>query len=918
VRIARLTPDAALASLRSSRDGLTSDDAARRRAEFGPNRLEEVRRTPLWLRGARQFTHFFAIVLWLAAALAFAAALHDPASGMAALGTAIVGVIIVNGAFAFWQERRAEEAVAALRAILPRQATVVRDGSAQRLPVEAVVPGDIVLVQEGDDVPADCRLIEATALRVNVATITGESLPKARTPAPTEEDNPLAARCLLLAGTAVVSGEGQALVFATGMRTEFGKIVHLTQAAGERPSPLQREIVRLSRLVAAAAAVVGLVFFAIGQAMGLGFWTNFLFAIGVLVANVPEGLLPTVTLALAMATQRMAKRNALIRRLPAAEALGAATVILTDKTGTLTENRMSAVRAWFADGARELDRLDPVEAARYAPFFDCAGHCHNLHQVTEDGRERFLGDPMEVALLEMARRAPRAAPVARVDEIPFDADRRRMSTVHASLAGLVLYCKGALESVLPLCKYALGASGEPAPLTGELQERFLAAQDEMAEQGLRVLALAWRRVPEGTARERLESELVIAGLVGLADPPRREVPAAIARCRAAGIRVIMVTGDHPHTAQAVAREIGLARAPAVVSGAELARLSDTQLQLALDQPPGSSHAADEILFARVTADQKLRVVEALKRKGHVVAVTGDGVNDAPALKRADIGIAMGIAGTDVAREAADMILLDDNFASIVAAIEEGRAVFQNIRKFLTYILTSNIPELIPYLAFALFRIPLPLTVIQILAVDLGTDLVPALALGAEAPAKDTMEQPPRPRAERLLTWGLLARAYLWLGMLEAIAAMAAFFFVLNRGGWTYGEALAPTAPLYLQATTACLGAIVVAQVVNVFLCRDHRRSAFAFGLASNRLLLWGIAVEIALLLAIVYTPLGETLFGTGPLPAAAWLFMVPFAAAMVALEEGRKAIVRARGRKRETNPAGSPPHAGTVRRRSEP
>jgi calcium-translocating P-type ATPase len=892
VRISRLPPDAAVASLRSSREGLTSDEAARRQAEFGPNRLEEVRRTPLWVRAARQFTHLFAVVLWVAAALAFWGAWHDPASGMATLGLAILGVIAVNGAFSFWQERRAEEAVAALKAILPRQATVLRDGVAQRLPIEALVPGDVVLVQEGDDVPADCRLLEAATLRVNVATVTGESMPRSRTPAPSEEDDPLAARCLLLAGTSVVSGEGRALVFATGMSTEFGKIVHLTQAAGEPPSPLQAEIARLSRLVAVIAAVLGIVFFAIGQALGLGFWANFLFAIGIIVANVPEGLLPTVTLALAMATQRMAKRNALIRHLPAAETLGSATVIVTDKTGTLTENRMSAVRACFADGARELAQLDPAEAVRFAPFFDCARHCHTLRQITENSRERLLGDPMEAALLEMASRVLPAAPVARVDEFPFDADRRRMSTLHRLPAGLVLYCKGAAESVVPLCSHALDASGAPVPLTGELQERFAAAQDEMAEQGLRVLALAWRKVPDGLARERLESELVLAGLVGLADPPRPEVAAAIASCRTAGIRVIMVTGDHPHTAQAIAREIGLARAPMVVTGAELARLSDTQLQLALDRPSNSGHAADEILFARVTADQKMRVVEALKRKGHVVAATGDGVNDAPALRRADIGIAMGIAGTDVAREAADMILLDDNFASIVAAIEEGRAVFQNIRKFLTYILTSNIPEVIPYLAFVLFRIPLPLTIIQILAVDLGTDLVPALALGAEAPAQDTMQQPPRRRDERLLTWGLLARAYLWLGPLQAAAAMAAFFFVLNRGGWHYGETLAPTAPLYLEATTACLAAIVLCQVVNVFLCRHDRRSAFAFGLASNPLLLWGVAAEVALLLAIVYTPLGQALFGTAPLSAAAWLFMLPFAAAMLALEEARKAVAR--------------------------
>jgi magnesium-transporting ATPase (P-type) len=445
--------------------------------------------------------------------------------------------------------------------------------------------------------------------------------------------------------------------------------------------------------------------------------------------------------------------------------------------------------------------------------------------------------------------------------------------------------------VLPLAAQALDSHGETVPIDPALRARLAAAADEMAEHGLRVLALAFRAVPEGLPREDFERDLVLAGLVGLADPPRPEVPGAIATCRSAGIRVIMVTGDHPQTARAIARQIGLAQAPVVVTGAQLARMTDAQLQLALDR-------SEEVLFARVTADQKMRVVEALKRKGEVVAATGDGVNDAPALKRADIGIAMGVAGTDVAREAADMVLLDDNFASIVAAIEEGRAVFQNIRKFLTYILTSNVPELVPYLAFVLLRIPLPLTVVQILAVDLGTDVLPALALGAEPPAPDTMRQPPRPRDERLLTWGLLARAYLWLGPMEAAAAMAAFFYVLAGGGWNWGEPLAPTAPLYLQATSACLAAIVVMQVVNLFLCRDDRASVFALGLRANRLLAWGIAIELALIAAIVYTPWGQKLFGTAALPPDVWLFTLPFAAAMLVLEEARKAVVRRRRSRR--------------------
>ena len=893
MKIHHLTVAQAIESLRSSPHGLSQREAARRLAEYGLNRVEEFAREPLWLRVARQFTHFFALILLVAAALAFVAEAHAPGQGMAALGWAIVGVVIVNGAFAFWQEHRAELAVEALKALLPHQATVRRDGAAVQVETALLVPGDLILLQEGDDVPADCRLIDAHGVRVNIATVTGESLPMSRHPEPADEDDLLKSHNVLLAGTSVVSGSALALVFATGMLTEFGKIARLTQAAEEAPSPLQKEIGRLSRIIAVLATLLGVTFFVIGHVLGLTFWANFLFAIGIIVANVPEGLLPTVTLALAMATQRMARRNALIRNLPAAEALGSATVIVTDKTGTLTENRMRAVRAHFADGGHELAALPPGAAAARIPFFDIARHCHGLRKVERNGTFEWVGDPMEMALTEMADRADGGgASRPRVDELPFDADRKRMSTLHEGGAERVLYCKGALEQVLPLCTHVMlpGPAGSGTwrvvPLSEAGRREFLATQDEMAEQGLRVLALAWRSLPGEMPREAWERALVLAGIVGLHDPPRPEVPQAVATCRAAGIRVIMVTGDHPRTARAVARDIGLGAAPVAVTGDALARLSDTQLQLALD--------AKEILFARVTADQKMRIVEVLQRKGEVVAVTGDGVNDAPALKRADIGIAMGVVGTDVARGAADMVLLDDNFASIVAAIEEGRAVFQNIRKFLTYILTSNIPEIVPYLAFVLFRIPLPLTIVQILAVDLGTDMLPALALGAERPAPGIMNLPPRRRVERLIDWPLLARAYLWLGALEAVAAMAAFFFVLVRGGWEYGRMPGAADPLYLQATTACLAAIVVMQVANVFLCRHPRDSVFASGFAGNPLILWGIAVEIGLILIVVYTPWGNLTFGTRPLDAEVWLFVVPFAVVMVMLEEGRKAFVRRR------------------------
>jgi sodium/potassium-transporting ATPase subunit alpha len=879
MKIHQFTPEQALASLNSKADGLPPAEAVRRLAEFGANRIEEVRGEPLWLTFAKEFTHFFALILWLAAGLAFFAEHRAPGQGMATLGWAILGVILVNGLFSFWQQYRAEQAIAALQKLLPQQVKAMRGGVLALIDAATLVPGDILLLQEGDNVPADCRLLEAFVLRVNNATVTGESLPKGRDAHPSDAEDLLAARNVLLAGTSVVAGEGRALVFATGMHTKFGEIAHLTQTSGETLSPLQKEIIRLSRIVAVLATLLGVGFFIIGRVMGLPFWESLLFGIGIIVANVPEGLLPTVTLSLAMATQRMARRNALIRHLPSVEALGAATVICTDKTGTLTQNRMQAHTLWLG-GELQAAEVAAVPVTHRALFEDAA-LCHNLKRSSGT----WLGDPMEVALVELAKTHLDTLPAyPKTDEIPFDTDRKRLSTIHDTPQGKVLYCKGAPEMVVARCTHIQTETGSVA-LDKEWKARVAAAQEAMTGQGLRVLAFAWRGMPDGRPHDP-EQDMVLTGLVGLADPPRPEVPEAIRKCHEAGIKVIMITGDHPHTALAIARQIGLVASdhPSIISGDELKKLSNTQLQIALD--------AREIIFARVGADQKMRIVQALKRKKHIVAVTGDGVNDAPALKAADIGISMGLSGTDAAKAASDMILLDDNFASIVAAVEEGRAVFDNIRKFLTYILSSNIPELVPYLAFALFRIPLPLTVIQILAVDLGTDMLPALGLGAEKPDPDIMRRPPRPRRQRLLDWGLLTRAYLFLGVMEATAAMAVFFLVLHHSGWHYGEMLAHDSTLYLQATTATLATIVVTQVVNVFLCRSPARSIFAANPFTNRLILAGIALEIAIILAIAYTPWGQQLFGTAPLDAIVWLYMLPFAAGMLLLEEMRKLLLR--------------------------
>jgi len=890
MRIDQLSPLDAVESLKSNAAGLSRAEVERRLREYGRNRVEEVPRGPLWLRLVREFITFFSVILWVAAGLAFFVEWSDPGQGMAKVGYAIVTVIVVSGLFSFWQEYRVEQTLAALRKLLPQQAQVLREGKVTRVPAEQLVPGDIVHLEQGDKIAADCRLIEAFGARVNNAAVTGESEPKAREAGPSDAHELIDSKNVVLAGTSMVSGQAKAVVFATGMYTEFGKIAHLTQTAGKEVSPLRREIAHLSRLTAILAVLIGLVFFSVGWMIGIPFWKAFIFAIGILVAMVPEGLLPTLTLALVLATQRMAKRNVLIRYLPSVETLGSTTVICTDKTGTLTQGNMAVRRLYLGN---TLDSPAGVKqkaglADLYRPFFLTARMCHDLKETEGHGQSAFLGDSMEAALVEMALQVDRGLPdYPRLDEIPFDTDRMRLSTLHQAPEGPALYCKGAPESVLPLCQHIL-IDGRVQSLGAEEKLRIVQAQDAMAQQGLRVLAFAYRKVAMGHARETLEEDLVFSGLAGLEDPPRPEVPEALRKCQAAGIKVIMVTGDHPRTATAIAREIGLVKSdhPTVITGEQLRRFSAIQLRLALD--------AEEVIFARVVADAKMRIVGALKDKKQIVAVTGDGVNDAPALKAAHIGIAMGIAGTDVAKEAADMVLLDDNFASIVNAVEEGRAVFQNIRKFLTYVLVHNVAELIPYLGFLLFRIPLALTPIQALSIDMGSDTLASLGLGVERPDPKIMLRPPRPHGERLMNWSLAFRAYIFLGLIEAAAAMAAFFFVLHGAGWKYGESLAAHDPVYLQATTACLSTIVVMQIVNVFLCRSAARSIFSTGLLGNPLIILGVISEIAILLLINYTPWGNSLLGTGPLGEKVWAFIIPFGAGMLILEELRKWLARKR------------------------
>jgi len=878
-----LSGEEVIAILGADRNGLTEKEAARRLHACGPNRIERVRRRPLILHFLDQFRSFFAILLWIGAGLAFLARMPQ-------LGWAILAVIVVNGTFSFLQEYRAERAVEMLQALLAHSIGVLRDGGRVRLPVSRVVPGDRVILAEGDQVPADGQLLSAEGLRVDQSPLTGESHPVFKMPAIEDERGRvprLERHELVFAGSGVVAGSGEAIVTATGMTTEIGTIAHLTQTVPESESPLQREMKRVTRVVTALALLLGLAFFAIGVAAGgLDLQGGFFFALGIIVANVPEGLLPTLTLALAMGVQRMARRKSLVKRLSAVEALGATTVICTDKTGTLTENRMAARAVWAAGKVTEL--VDHAERGPADEELDALFRAAVLASTAGVGH----GDPTEVAIVRGAaerRIDPEAirsaSPLIRPH--PFDSFRKRMTLVRESARGPLACVKGAPKETLALCE-SIRREGRDAPLTPALRDAILADHDRLAADGLRILAVAERTLPFDLARAgaaTIERTLTFIGLMALWDPPRPEVRSAIALCRRAGIRVTLVTGDYGLTARAIARQIGLP-VRQVVTGEELDRLSPESLHALLAEPG--------VLFARTSPSHKLAIVSGLKARGEVVAVTGDGVNDAPALKAADTGVAMGLRGSEVAKEAAVMVITDDNFASIVAAIREGRAIYANMGKFVTYIFASNVPELFPFLVSILFGVPLPLTVMQILAVDLGTDMIPALALGAEAPESDLMDRPPRPHTARLLGPRRLAHAYGFLGLAEAVLALGAFFWTYWLAGWRPGLEMAASGDLYRRATTMTLAGIVAAQVGNVFACRTERESVFKLGLLGNPLVLAGIAAEIGILLLLIGLPSLARVFGLAPPHLEEWVILLAFPPAILLLEEARKWIFRRR------------------------
>ncbi|OGQ88463.1 MAG: ATPase [Deltaproteobacteria bacterium RIFOXYD12_FULL_56_24] len=875
--------------LKTSGNGLTADQVARRLVEFGPNELATAAKKNYLLAYLVQYIHFFAIVLEVAAILSFVADHYAPNEGSDVLGYAILAAVLINATFTFWQEYRADQAMEELLKLMPTKVSLRREGKIIASMAHEIVPGDIILLEEGDKVAADGILLESNSLFLNLSSLNGESAPVARDLMPGEAKRPLDAKNMVFAGTTVLSGSGVAVASATGNATEFGKIASLTKNVRKAITPMQREIIHITRTFTIIALGMGCIFFALGLFSGKGIMTASIFALALIVANVPEGLLPTISLSLSLASQRMARRNALIKNLDSVETLGSVTVICTDKTGTLTKNEMTLKLLWLAggeeisisgEGYREpgefsfAQQNDSTENRLVALL--TAGLLNCRASIDE---ESLRGDPTELAIVAAARKKGIAAPeMKKVQENIFTSERKMMSSVYQEGETTWLFAKGAVETLLPKCTTFLGSDGKEQPLSEADRQAALARADTFEGQAFRVLLIA-------RGKKAAEEELTLLGLIAIMDLPRHGVAEAVASCKTAGIRTMMITGDNPRTAAAIADQIGMAH-DRVITGPELESMGDEQLEEIL--------ASQTVLFARMASSQKLRIATALQNAGEVVAMTGDGVNDAPALKKADIGIAMGISGSEVAKEAADMVLLDDNFSSIVIAIEEGRTVYFNVKKFVTYVLASNVPEIVPYILQFFLKIPLPLSVIQILSIDLGTDILPGVALGSERPEKNIMNRPPVNRTEKILDREVFLRGYLFLGVIEAMAAMVAFVFFLQQHGWQYGTVVLADPLLHRQAMTMTLLGAVTCQIFNGWTMRSWEFSAFSLGFFTNRLMLWAMATELIWVWALLNVAPVQKVFNTAHVPLSDLWILLPFPVLLLLSHEGYKWLRRRR------------------------
>ncbi|KAF0110636.1 MAG: pacL [Chloroflexi bacterium] len=860
-----LSTNEVFSHLQSTPEGLSGDQAASRLEEHGPNELTAARRVSLWMLLFEQFKNVLIVILLIAIVLsAFLG------HGVEAIAIAVIVLFAVL--LGFVQEYRAERAIEALKQMAAPTATALRDGEEIEVPARDLVPGDVIILRAGDRIPADSRLIESINLQIEEAVLTGESLPVEKHTAPLSNGDLAVGdrKNMVYSGTAASYGRGRAVVVATGMDTEFGKIAQMLQTVETSRTPLQENLDKVGAMLARAAFVVVAIIVALGLFRGQPFVEMLIFGIALAVAVVPEALPAVVTISLAIGVQRMVKRNALMRRLPAVETLGSTSIICSDKTGTLTKDEMTARKIYTAGSLWDVSGAgyEPVgQFSRNAVIVEptlplrqtlqaaaLASDAHIVHNQTEQ-RWQVKGDPTEAAMVVAAAKAgldknSLDASFPRINEIPFTSETKRMTTLHSIESGIVAYSKGAPEVILETCTKQLTEGGETA-LNQQDKEKILEMAQQMAGEALRVLAISAK--PDARI-ESAESEMTFLGLVGMIDPPRPEAKAAIQTCEQAGIRVIMITGDHPVTAKAVALELGLINGGRVIIGSELEAMSDVEFASEVDSIQ---------VYARVSPAHKLRVISALQKLGHIVAMTGDGVNDAPALKKADIGIAMGITGTDVTKEASDLTLTDDNFASIVAAVEEGRGIFGNIKKYLMFLLSSNIGEIGLMAGATLLGFPLPLTAVQILMVNLATDGLPALALSVDPPEDDLMRRKPRnPRS------GIFTRPVVTLmtvgGLWSTMINLGIFTWAWNSGR------------SHEEAMTMTFVSLVLIQFFKAYNFRSDRNSVLIKPFA-NKWLNYAILADLAMLVAIVYLPFLQEPFGTFSLPLIDWVITIGLA-----------------------------------------
>lgn len=891
--------------LKTSSSGLTSEEAKARLRKYGANKLFEKRQIPFIHKFFTHLRDLFGILLLVASVLSYI-------SGNPGLGLIILAVVFVNIFVSMFQESRAEKAMETLKSWMPEYAKVIRDGELKKILVREIVPGDVVMLEEGDRVPADARLIETFDLWTNNVPLTGESEPQPRNTdiIKTVEKAYLYSPNLVFMSTSVAKGKGKAIVYSTGMNTQFGKIASLTQTIREEQSPLQKEIAIMAKYDFIMAVIVGVVFFAASILfLNVDPYTSILFMIGVMVACVPEGLQVTVSSALAINVLKMVKQHVLVKRLSAVQTLGSVTIICTDKTGTITKGEMTVNKIWVRDDVIDVsglgyspvgdftkngERIKEGQTVSLEKLLEIAALCNGAKIDPPNDHNRnwsVIGDPTDGALIVAALKygmniEDELVEKPIVDILPFSFERKRMTTVHETRSDFCVYTKGAPRNTLDVCtKVQVGSKVED--LNEENTLWIEARIQEFAAQGLRVIAIAYKKIPKSEYKkdEDIEKDLVFVGLAAMRDPPRAEVKDAVAKAKRAGIKTVIITGDYGPTAQAIAQEVGIVDPEfcQIIRGVDLENLGD---QAIVDEVKKGN-----VIFARVAPEQKLRIVKVLKDSDEIVAVTGDGANDAPSLKEADIGVAMGASGTDVAREAADIVLLNDSFASIVKAVESGRAIYDNIRKFIVYVFSHNWAELIPYVLYATLGIPLPLLVVQVLVIDLAIDVIPSLALSREPPEAGIMQEPPRSVKERLFTTRVFARS-IYIGVIIAIGAMIGCLTAWTAGGWHLGMPLPANDPVYIKGVTMTFAGIVVAQVGNVLACRTSKQSIFKTSIKTNKWIFIGIAIQLAILAVLVYVPFLQQFFGTTGLNLIDWIYLAGLAVVVVIADEIRKLISR--------------------------